>query len=136
MEALLQNEDLEHTAELVDAVKESYEALVAEAQHAATVAAGEPPAEGADAPAQVPIESAPLGDEDDKRFKQLVDAFHTKVNDVRRRKAKEEADNLAAKLAVMEELKALIHQEENIGSAFQRFKDLQEKWKKIGRAHV
>ncbi|MBL8009321.1 MAG: DUF349 domain-containing protein [Flavobacteriales bacterium] len=132
MEALLQNEDLEHTAELVDAVKESYEALVAEAQHAATVAAGEPPAEGADAPAQVPIESAPLGDEDDKRFKQLVDAFHTKVNDVRRRKAKEEADNLAAKLAVMEELKALIHQEENIGSAFQRFKDLQEKWKTIG----
>ncbi|HMQ76860.1 MAG TPA: DUF349 domain-containing protein [Flavobacteriales bacterium] len=132
MEALLQNEDLEHTAELVDAVKESYEALVAEAQHAATVVAGEPQAEGADAPAQPPIESAQLVDEDDKRFKQLVDAFHTKVNDVRRRKAKEEADNLAAKLAVMEELKALIHQEENIGNAFQRFKDLQEKWKTIG----
>lgn len=132
MEALLQNEDLEHTAELVDAVKESYEALVAEAHHAATVAAGEPQAEGGEAPAQAPIESATLGDEDDKRFKQLVDAFHTKVNDVRRRKAKEEADNLAAKLAVMEELKALIHQEENIGNAFQRFKDLQEKWKTIG----
>lgn len=132
MEALLQNEDLEHTAELVDAVKESYEALVAEAQHAATVAAGEPHADGAEAPPPAPIESAPLGDEEDKRFKQLVDAFRTKVNDVRRRKAKEEADNLAAKLAVMEELKALISQEENIGNAFQRFKELQDKWKAIG----
>ncbi len=132
MEVLLQNEDLEQTAELVDAVKESYEALVAEAQEAATVAAGEAPPEGPETPVQAPIESATLADEEDKRFKQLVDAFHTKVNDVRRRKAKEEADNLSAKQAVMEELKALISQEENIGSAFQRFKDLQEKWKTIG----
>ncbi len=132
MEALLQNEDLEHTAELVDAVKENYEALVAEVQHAATVAAGEPHADGAEAASPAPIESAPLGDEEDKRFKQLVDAFRTKVNDVRRRKAKEEADNLAAKQAVMEEIKVLISQEENIGNAFQRFKDLQDRWKAIG----
>lgn len=72
-------------------------------------------------------------DEDDKRFKQLLDAFNQRVNDIRRKKAKEEADNLKAKHAIMEELKSLIAGEENIGTAFQRFTELQETWKQIGQ---
>ncbi|HMC96679.1 MAG TPA: DUF349 domain-containing protein, partial [Flavobacteriales bacterium] len=64
--------------------------------------------------------------------KQLLDAFNQRVNDIRRKKIKEETDNLAAKKAIMDELKALIASEENIGTAFQRFSDLHDKWKGIG----
>ena len=161
LEELIAQEDVEHASESVEAVKEAYEALVAAAQqqHQETLAQQPPepapvveeaPAEAEErigpppapepkihepipaAATQQPIESAPLQDEEDKRFKQLLDSFNQRVNDIRRKKAKEEADNLAAKKAVMEEMKAMITGEENIGSAFQRFSELQEKWKTIG----
>jgi hypothetical protein len=139
LEELTAQEDIEQASEAVEGVKEAYEALVAAAQQEQPAVAMEPVAEGAGAEAAVAaeqapmaIESAPLLDEEDKRFKQLLDAFNQRVNDIRRKKAKEEADNLAAKKAVMEELRSLVTSEENIGTAFQRFKDLQEKWKTIG----
>ncbi|MEO8588875.1 MAG: DUF349 domain-containing protein [Flavobacteriales bacterium] len=156
LEELVAHEDVESASEAVEGVKEAYEALVAsalqqaqqaesateEGKHAepvaeaATVAADGTVSEGIALPAPsaepVPIESAQLLDEEDKRFKQLLDAFNQRVNDIRRKKIKEEADNLAAKKAIMEELKTLIAGEENIGNAFQRFTDLHEKWKGIG----
>lgn len=143
LEEITAQEDVETASEAVEGVKEAYEALVATAQQQATTeqalesvaaeGATEPP-EGMSVPEGVPIaiESAPLQDEDDKRFKQLLDAFNQRVNDIRRKKQKEEADNLEAKRAIMEELKSLISGEENIGNAFQRFAELQEKWKTIG----
>ncbi|MCB9184066.1 MAG: DUF349 domain-containing protein [Flavobacteriales bacterium] len=134
LQEIVSQEDVEAAAEAVEVTKEAYEALVAAQQeHAEPSAEGEEaaaPEDGQAAP--VAIESAPLLDEEDKRFKQLLDSFNQRVNDIRRKKAKEEADNLAAKQAIMEELKALIAGEENIGTAFQSFKDLQEKWKSIG----
>ena len=158
LEELIAQEDVEHASETVEAVKEAYEALVAAAlqQQQESIAQQQPePApvveEKAEAEerigpppapepkihepvqsAPLPIESAPLQDEQDKRFKQLLDSFNQRVNDIRRKKAKEEADNLAAKKAIMEEMKTMIAGEENIGNAFQRFSDLQEKWKAIG----
>ena len=138
LEELLQQGDPEQAAEAVDAVKEAYEALVA-AQHEAAQADSdeEGPGDGEEAsgppesPA-VPIESATPQDEEDKRFKQLLDSFNQKVNDLHRKRAKEEADNLAAKHAMMAELRSLILEEENIGNAFQRFNELRETWKTIG----
>jgi phenylpyruvate tautomerase PptA (4-oxalocrotonate tautomerase family) len=132
LEELIAQEDVEAAADAVEGTKEAYEALVANLQQQQHD--GSNGAEGTAPPADGPrpIESAPLTDEDDKRFKQLLDAFNQRVNDIRRKKAKEESDNLAAKQGVMEELKALITGEENIGSAFVRFKELQERWKTIG----
>lgn len=141
LEEIMAQEDVETASEAVEGVKEAYEALVAAAQQQEVPAAvaegstpeGAPPAEGTPTDAApIAIESAPLQDEEDKRFKQLLDAFNQRVNDIRRKKQKEEADNLEAKKAIMEELKGLIAGEENIGSAFQRFAELQEKWKGIG----
>lgn len=138
LEEITAQEDVETASEAVEGVKEAYEALVAAAHQQA---APENHTEGATpegAPAvlaegtPIAIESAPLSDEEDKRFKQLLDAFNQRVNDIRRKKQKEEADNLEAKKAIMDELKELISSEENIGSAFQRFAELQEKWKTIG----
>jgi hypothetical protein len=134
LEELVAQEDVEAASESVEVTKEAYESLVAAAQQeraeAPAAAASEATVPGPDEP--LPIESVPLLDEEDKRFKQLLDAFNQRVNDLRRKKAKEEADNLAAKKAVMEELKSLISGEENIGNAFNRFNELQEKWKQIG----
>lgn len=141
LEELLQGDDPEAASEAVDTVKDAYEAILNAAEEAGQDQQGEeeperdapdPAAEAsAEAPA-VPIENAVPQDEDDKRFKLLLDTFHQRVNDVRRKRAQEEADNLAAKRAVMDEMKRLIAEEENIGSAFQRFKELQEQWKTIG----
>lgn len=141
LEELIAQVDVESASDGVEEVKEAYETLVASAhqqvQHegsAAETSEDEPsdgPPKNGD-PTPVAIESAPLVDEEDKRFKQLLDSFNQRVNELRRKKAKEEADNLAAKKAVMDELKSVIAGEENIGTAFQRFKELQEKWRSIG----
>ncbi|MCB0793529.1 MAG: DUF349 domain-containing protein, partial [Flavobacteriales bacterium] len=141
LEQLLAEEELENLAEHVSSIKESYEALIAEAQRSQDEASEDPEdgntdQEGERAPSsaeeQVPIESATLSDEDDKRFKQLLDGYHHQINEKRRAKAKEEAENLQAKQEVMAELKRIIAEEENIGNAFQQFNELQEKWKAIG----
>lgn len=133
LEELNAQEDVEQASEAVEGVKEAYEAIVANALQAAQASEeGAPTTEGSEPAAPLAIESAPLQDEEDKRFKQLLDAFNQRVNDIRRRKAKEEADNMAAKKAIMEELKALIASEENISTAFNRFNELHEKWRTIG----
>jgi hypothetical protein len=126
-------EDVEQASEAVEGVKEAYEALVASALQAKqTNEEGASVAESGEPAAPLAIESAPLLDEEDKRFKQLLDSFNQRVNDIRRRKAKEEADNMVAKQAIMEELKALIANEENISTAFTRFNELHEQWRAIG----
>lgn len=133
LEELNAQEDVEQASEAVEGVKEAYEGLVASALQATqTGEEGAPASEGSEPVAPLAIESAPLQDEEDKRFKQLLDSFNQRVNDIRRRKAKEEADNMAAKKAIMEELKALIANEENIGNAFNRFNELHEQWRAIG----
>lgn len=139
LEELIAHDDVEQASEAVEGVKEAFEALVAAAnqqsqQEAQTAEGteGEPSAAAADEAPSISIESAPLSDEEDKRFKQLLDSFNQRINDIRRKKAKEEADNLAAKKAVLDEMRAVISDEENIGTAFKRFGDLQEKWKTVG----
>lgn len=153
LEELLQQPEVEGLSETVETLKESYEALVAtekaEAEALAAEAAqeevasveeptepesGPPPAATPKLPVESPqpIESAPLSNEDDKHFKQLLDAFNTKVNDIRRQRQKEENDNLDAKRALMTELRELIANEENIGNAFQRFNELGDQWRTIG----
>ncbi len=136
LEELIAQEDVEQASEAVEAVKEAYEALVAAARGSAQpepeIAPGEHETSAEDVNAPVHIESATLQDEEDKRFKQLLDAFNQRVNDIRRQKAKEETANQEAKKALLEELKSLITDEENIGTAFKRFGDLQERWKSIG----
>lgn len=133
LQEIVSQEDVEAAAEAVEVTKEAYEALIAaQQQHAEHHEAEAAQGEGAEGAAPTAIESAPLHDDDDKRFKQLLDAYNQRVNDIRRRKQKEEAANLAAKQAVMDEMKLLIAGEENIGSAFTKLKDLQERWKAIG----
>jgi hypothetical protein len=131
LEQLTAQDDVETIAEAVEGVKEAYEAIVAAAHQDQSEKSSEEPAP-ANGAAPVSIESTVPQDEHDRRFKQLMDAFNQRVNDLRRKRAKQEADNLAAKEAVMAELRDLIANEENIGNAFQRLRELQERWRSIG----
>ncbi|MDX9752258.1 MAG: DUF349 domain-containing protein, partial [Flavobacteriales bacterium] len=135
LKELVAQEDMEKAAEAVEAVKEAYESLVVAARQASQDGETATPADDAapdeDTPA-VCMESTALHDEADKEFKQLLDTFNHRVNEVHRQKAREEAANLAAKQAIMDELRALIADEENIGAAFKRFSDLQDQWRGIG----
>ena len=135
LEGILQQPDPELAAEAVDHIKESYESIVA-SEHTAVEALQQVEAEGADAPAAaaapVAMENMAPQNDEDKLFKQLIDAFNTKVNELHRKRQKAEAENLEAKKAVMEELRQLVTHEENIGTAFQRFNELHERWKTIG----
>lgn len=132
MEALLEQDGAEQHTEAADAIKEQFEALVQASEQPATDAATEPAPEGADAATPVAVENAKAQDDEDRRFKQLIDAFNQKVNEVQRERGRQEQANLAAKQAVMDELRTMITSEENIGHAFQRFTELAEKWKSIG----
>jgi len=135
LKELLEQTDAEQHADAVETIKEAYETLVSHEQQAADQAspdteATEPAAEAT--AGAVPLENAKALDEDDRQFKRLIDAFNQKVNDVQRERTRQELENLAAKKAVMDELRQLVTGEENIGSAFQRFTELAEKWRSIG----
>ena len=114
LEELLQQPDVEQVHEQVDALKESYEAHISTAQQevhaesAALVEEGEAPAAPTPEVAAIPVESAPLTDDEDRKFKQLIDSFNTKVTEIRKQRVKKEAENLAAKMAIMDELRTMI----------------------------
>ena len=135
LKELLEQEYTEQQSEAVETIKEAYEALTSSEQQAAEAsqqAQDTAPVAGEPAPEPVPLENAKAQDDDDRQFKKLLDAFNQKVNDLQRDRSRQEQDNLAAKKAVMDELRQMITGEENIGNAFQRFTELTEKWKTIG----
>jgi len=66
------------------------------------------------------------------RFKELFAKYRDSRNRMLQRRNEEQQANLAAKRKVIGELRELIEQEENIARSFDRFKDLQDKWRDIG----
>jgi hypothetical protein len=66
------------------------------------------------------------------RFKEQLSRFKDNRAKHAHVKATEEKKNLELKRAVIADLKELIDNEENIGKSFERFKDLQDRWREIG----
>ncbi|MBN1984911.1 MAG: DUF349 domain-containing protein [Prolixibacteraceae bacterium] len=60
-----------------------------------------------------------------KRFRQIRIEFNKKLE-------VEKEENLKLKYQVIEEIKALINNEESINKTFQEFRDLQRRWREIG----
>ncbi|QGY47158.1 DUF349 domain-containing protein [Maribellus comscasis] len=60
-----------------------------------------------------------------KRYRQIRIEFNKKLE-------VEKEENLKLKYEVIEEIKALINNEESINKTFQEFRDLQRKWREIG----
>ena len=66
------------------------------------------------------------------KFKELLNIYNIHKQKFRDNQKEQLKLNLKKKNEVLEELKNLINEEERIGTAFQKFKDLQEKWRSIG----
>jgi len=75
-----------------------------------------------------PIDIKPLKEE----FYALYNAYRESKTAVLKAKETEETANLSQKKALIERLKHIIQNEENIGAAFKAFKEIHEAWKNVG----
>jgi hypothetical protein len=69
----------------------------------------------------------------EERFKELQGRYRDSRAKYAHSKQVEEKKHLTEKQKVIAELKELIDNEENIGKSFERFKDLQDRWRNIGQ---
>ncbi len=81
----------------------------------------------------VDAEYKPQTDEAEVRFKELYNIYRTKRDEATALSDKEKEENYQAKLAIIEELKALVDSEEALNSTFAKFHDLQARWRAIGQ---
>ena len=72
-------------------------------------------------------------DEAEVKFKELYNIYRTKRDEATALSDKEKEENYQAKLAVIEELKALVDSEEALNTTFAKFHELQVRWRSIGQ---
>ena len=68
----------------------------------------------------------------DTKIEELIIEFKERRKAFRKKKEEEEKTNLIAKKAILAEFKDLVENEENIGAAFAKKKEIQERWKELG----
>ncbi len=68
----------------------------------------------------------------DTKIEELIIEFKDRRKAFRKKKEEEEKVNLIAKKAILAEFKELVENEENIGAAFAKRKEIQERWKELG----
>ena len=121
IQTLLENEDLEAIRKDVRTDIESFRALIQEdfrTQREAWAEQGHEPDEK--------FQFQPSAEE--IQFNELVDTFKSREKAWRQRIAEEQRANLEVKTALIDELRNIIQEEENIGAAFARFNEVREKW--------
>ncbi len=77
-------------------------------------------------------EFAPPTDQDEERLKELLSEYRKKRDALLALSEEQKEANYQAKLAVIEELKALINGNETLNQTFNAFRELQNRWKEIG----
>ncbi len=71
--------------------------------------------------------------EEEVRFKELLALYRDNRNKFTQQSEEQKEQNYKAKLAIIEELKALVDSTETMGVTFAAFKDLQSRWREIGQ---
>ena len=89
--------------------------------------------------AEIPEEATVQEDESTNPFALVEQNFKSLYNTFKKEKAEfnrmidaERADNLVKKEAIIEELKALVNEKEDVGAAFPEFRALQARWRETG----
>ena len=84
-------------------------------------------------------EDAPVQDESTNPFAAIEKSFKSLYNTYKKEKAEfnrqidaERADNLVKKEAIIEELKTLVNEKEDVSAAFPEFRALQARWRETG----
>ena len=68
----------------------------------------------------------------ERGFKSLYNKYKAERAEYNKALEKEREDNLAAKEAVIEDLKALIEKQEDVNATFPEFREIQNRWRTIG----
>ena len=122
---LLQNEDLEAIRKDVRADIDSFRSLIKEDFRAQREAW-----EKEEHDAEDKFQFEPSAEE--VLFNALVDQFKEREKAWRQRIAEEQRANLEVKTGLIDQLRSIIQEEENIGAAFARFNEVREKWESTG----
>lgn len=77
-------------------------------------------------------EYAPVADPLEDRFHQAIKKFNKKRVEYNEKLEKQRQENLVAKNEILKLLKDLIQNEDNMNKAFERFHELQAKWRGVG----
>lgn len=125
IQALLQNEDLEAIRKDARTEIESFRSLIQEDFRAQREAWA---AEDHEDDEKFQFQPSP----EEIEFNALVDQFKEREKAWRQRIAEEQRANLEVKTGLIDELRTVIQEEENIGSAFARFNEVREKWEATG----
>ena len=69
-------------------------------------------------------------------FKTIYAKYKKERAEFNRQQEQEREDNLAKKQAVIDELKALVEKQDDLGTAFPAFRELQARWRAIGQVPI
>ena len=72
----------------------------------------------------------------EKGFKELYNKYRAEKAEYNRQIEKEREGNLAAKEAVIADLKALIEKQEDVNATFPEFREIQDRWRAVGPVPV
>ena len=136
-EELVQNEERMKLSKEAEAIKSAfYKRLQKEKADAGLVAAevaAEPSEteEAVETPVEETVSENPFA-EVERGFKELYNKYKKERAEYNRQLEKEREDNLAAKEAVIADLKALLEKQEDVNATFPEFREIQNRWRAIG----
>ena len=126
LKELISIEDTDHTHQIVRKIKEAFEQLHPKETENTLGEENE-------------VAVIKTIDAEDETFMSLLKTFKQKREKQKKEKEKNYQENLTLKKAIIEELKTLPEKSHNISSAFEKFHELQSRWRTIGpvpAAHV
>ena len=77
-------------------------------------------------------EFVPTPDDAEQRLKELFAEYRTKRNEFIAKLEEEKENNYKIKLQIIEELKELVNSDETLNHTFNKFRELQQRWKETG----
>ena len=135
-EELVQNEERMKMSKEAEAIKSAfYKRLQKEKADAGLTAVDVLPeveeTEETAAPVEDTVSENPFA-EVERGFKELYNKYKKERAEYNRQLEKEREDNLAAKEAVIADLKALLEKQEDVNATFPEFREIQNRWRAIG----
>ena len=136
-EELVQNEERMKMSKEAEAIKSAfYKRLQKEKAEAGLVVTETAPEveeteEAEAAPVDDTVSENPFA-EVERGFKDLYNKYKKERAEYNRQLEKEREDNLAAKEAVIADLKSLVEKQEDVNATFPEFREIQNRWRSIG----
>ena len=135
-EELVQNEERMKMSKEAEAIKSAfYKKLQKEKAEVGLVAADAAPETDESEEVQAVVEDTVSDNpfaEVERGFKDLYNKYKKERAEYNRQLEKEREDNLAAKEAVIADLKALLEKQEDVNATFPEFREIQNRWRAIG----